>query len=321
MTAMEKYREEMDALSFREGFEEQTAVLMARAAVRKEDPSMNRKKTLKFAAALAAAVIMLTGSAFAFSALLTADDVAQHVGNSTGDKEISRIFESEDAVYINQTATVSDYTLTLLGITSADRLDFINDLPEENRHSYVVLAAERTDGTPIAPEDGLMDRSGTSELSITPLVEGWAPHAVNAWSLECSGHGLTVDGVRYYLFDYTNLELFADRTVYLAVYEGLAPSADKLVMNEDGTIVFAESYTGERAMFTLPVDPSRADPEAAAALLESIGWDEELLHAPTASIIDDQLAQNAEEELSGEATTTIVVESADGTVCTTVVAD
>lgn len=321
MTTMEKYRREMDALSFREDFEEQTAQLMAQAAARKEVPPMTRKKTFKFAAALAAAVIMLTGSAVAFSAILSARDVAQHISDSTGDEEILRAFESEDSVYINQSTAVGNYTFTLLGITSADRLDFINDLPEENRHSYIVLAARRNDGVPIAPEDGLLDRTGSENLSITPLVEGWAPHAVNAWSLECAGHGMTVDGVRYYLFDYTNLELFADRTVYLAVYEGLAPSADKIVMKEDGTIVFAEGYTGEQAMFTLPVDPSRADPEAAAALLEEKGYDEELLHTPTASLIDEELNDTAEDALTGGAETTIIVEQEDGTICTTVAAD
>ncbi len=311
MNVQEKYRREMDALVFSHGFEERTRRLMAQAAG-KEPVSMTRRKIIKIIAAAAAAIMLLTGTAFAFSALLTPSQVAQQVDEGKGSPDIAQAFESEDAVYINQTLTVGDYIFTLLGITSADRLDFINDLPEENRHSYIVLAAERADGVPFKPEDGLLDRAGRENLSITPLVEGWAPHVVNAWSLDCSGHGLTVDGVRYYLFDYTNLELFADRTVYLAIYEGLAPSPDRIVMYDDGTIGFAPTYTGEGAMFTLPVDPSRADPEAAAALLEERGWDEHLLHTPTAELLDEEAEQSVENELSGGETTTIVVESADG---------
>jgi len=291
MSKMNEYCRQMDSLEFSPDFGQRTAKLMARAAKGKEDISMNRKKTLKIVIAFAAAVLLLTGSVFAVSELLSSRDVAQHLG----DDDILRAFEGEDAVCLNQTAIVGNYEFTLLGITSADRLDIINDLPEENRHSYVVLAAKRTDGLPIAPEDGLLDRTGNENLSISPLVEGWMPHIVNAWSLDCAGYCLTVDGVRYYLFDYTNLELFADRTVYLAVYEGLAPSPDKLVMNEDGTISFAEGCIGEGTMFTLPVDPSRADPEAAMALLERLGWSEDDMTSDTES---DDTAVSIDEELN-----------------------
>lgn len=266
MSAGEKYRNQMDSVPFSPDFEQRTAELMRRAAQKKEKPSMNRK-TVKIIIAVAAAFALLTTSVFAISALLSAGEVAQQMG----DTDIAGAFEGEDAVLVNQTAVVGDYELTLLGIASGEQLDFINDQSVENRHSYVVLAARRTDGTPIAPEDGLEYDDTGRELAISPLVEGWAPHHVNAWSLNCAGHGITVDGVRYYLFDYTNLELFADRTVYLAVYEGLAPTIERFTLHEDGTITFAEGYTGLGTMFTLPVDPSRADPDAAMKLLEESG--------------------------------------------------
>ncbi len=267
MTDREQYRAQMNAVSFGEDFRQRTAGLMRQAVTNKETASMKNNKTIKAIIAAAAAFVLLTGSAFAISAMLSAKDVAQQMGDST----FITAFESEDAVSINQTAVVGDYELTLLGIASGEQLDFINDQTIENRHSYVVLAAKKTDGTPIAPEDGLEYDDTGREYAISPLVEGWAPHQVNAWSLNCAGHGLTIDGVRYYLFDYTNLELFADRTVYLAVYEGLAPSIEKFTLLEDGTITFAEGYTGEGTMFTLPVDPSRADREAAMKLLEDCG--------------------------------------------------
>ena len=267
MTDREQYRAQMNAVSFGEDFRQRAAGRMRQAATKKETAPMKNNKTIKAIIAAAAAFVLMTTSAFAISALLSAKDVAQQMG----DGEIVSAFEGEDAVSINQTAVVGDYELTLLGIASGEQLDFINDQSIENRHSYVVLAAKRTDGTPIAPEDGLEYDDTGREYAISPLVEGWAPHHVNAWSLNCAGHGITVDGVRYYLFDYTNLELFADRTVYLAVYEGLAPSVERFTLCEDGTITFAEGYTGEGTMFTLPVDPSRADPEAAMQLLEDCG--------------------------------------------------
>ena len=267
MTPQEKYRRQMDSLTFSPDFEQRTVQLLKRASQEKENNTMTNRKTIKIIIAAAAAFVLLTSTVFALSALLSARDVAQQ----TGDRDFITAFESEDAVSVNQSAVVGDYELTLLGIASGDRLDFINDQAIENRHSYVVLAARRTDGTPIAPEDGLEYDDTGREFAISPLVEGWAPHMVNSWSLNCAGHGLTIDGVRYYLFDYTNLELFADRTVYLAVYEGLAPTIEKFTLHEDGSITFAEGYTGLGTMFTLPVDPSRADPEAAMQLLEESG--------------------------------------------------
>ena len=267
MTPQEEYRRQMDSLTFSPDFEQRTVQLLKRASQEKENNTMTNRKTIKIIIAAAAAFVLLTSTVFALSALLSARDVAQQ----TGDRDFITAFESEDAVSVNQSAVVGDYELTLLGIASGDRLDFINDQAIENRHSYVVLAARRTDGTPIAPEDGLEYDDTGREFAISPLVEGWAPHMVNSWSLNCAGHGLTIDGVRYYLFDYTNLELFADRTVYLAVYEGLAPTIEKFTLHEDGSITFAEGYTGLGTMFTLPVDPSRADPEAAMQLLEESG--------------------------------------------------
>lgn len=261
------YREQLDRVEFRPDFESSTAELMRRAAEKKEKQPMRTRKSVKIIIAAAAALVLLTSTVFAISALLSARDVAEQLG----DRNFVTAFESEDAVTINQTAVVGDYELTLLGIASGEQLDFINDQAIENRHSYVVLAAKRTDGAPIAPEDGLEYGDAEREYAISPLVEGWAPHMVNAWSLNCAGHGITIDGVRYYLFDYTNLELFADRTVYLAVYEGLAPTVEKFTLHEDGTITFAEGYTGEGTMFTLPIDPSRADREAAMKLLEDSG--------------------------------------------------
>ncbi len=255
------YREQLDRVQFRPDFESAAAELMRRAAEKKEKQPMITRKSVKIIIAAAAALALLTTTVFAISALLSPQDVASRI-----DGEIARAFQSEDAVELNQTATVGDYEFTLLGIASGSRLEFLGDLPEENSHSYVVMAVSRLDGSPIDPAETLSAPSGKM-LTLSPLVEGWAPHHVNAWSLCCAGHEITVDGVRYCLFDYTNLELFADRTVYMAVYEGLAPSAEVFTMNEDGTIVFAEGYSGEKGLFTLPVDPSRADAQAALQLL------------------------------------------------------
>lgn len=48
--------------------------------------------------------------------------------------------------------------------------------------------------------------------------------------------------------------MFADHTVYLAVYQGFVPSYKEFSVAEDGTITMREDVVG--CMFTLPLDPA-----------------------------------------------------------------
>ena len=71
-----------------------------------------------------------------------------------------------------------------------------------------------------------------------------------------------------------NIEIFADHTVYIAMYEeskefGMAPGSDIFSVNNDGTIKFADDFKKANALFTVPIDKSKADPKAVKKLLES----------------------------------------------------
>lgn len=271
---------------------------------------MKNKKTIKVLIAAAAALMLMTTTVFAISALLSPAQVAEQTGN----QEIAEAFRSENAVLINETVTAGDYTITLLGMTSGQELQIINDMPVEAERSYVVVSVERNDGVPIDPENELLAPSQENSITFSPLVEGWAPHYVNAWSLSCGAHGTTVDGVRYYLFDYANLEMFADRTVYLAVYEGFAPTIDIFTMSDDGTISYADGYEGVRVMFTLPLDPSKADPEAARQLL----IDQGILNEDGTVYDDVTASENTSEESADAVQTTTVEAEYDDFIPTTV---
>lgn len=268
MNEMSDYCAQLDRVSFSPDFERTAAQRMRQTAEERNQASMKNKRTIRIIIAAAAAAALLTTTVFAVRAFLTPAEVAGRVGQ----EEIAEAFSTQDAIALDQTAVVGDYTITLHGMTSGQRLDFMGTLPVESDRSYVVLSVVRNDGAPIAPEDDLVISGSENALQFSPLVEGWEPWIVNAWSLGCAGHGTTADGVRYYLFDYASLEMFADRTVYMAVYEGFAPSADIFSMNEAGGISFDEGYAGAGALFSLPVDPSRADPEAAYQLLSDLGF-------------------------------------------------
>jgi hypothetical protein len=69
-----------------------------------------------------------------------------------------------------------------------------------------------------------------------------------------------------------NIELFADRSIYLCVMD--TPFYNVEAYNYDektGEITVNENYTGMNLLFNLPLDKAKADPEAASKYLEQFG--------------------------------------------------
>ena len=204
----------------------------------------------------AAILIALSMSAFAAVQYLSAKEVAE----KTGHEDIAPLFENSQ--FEEQTITDGKYSVTLHGIVSADKIQEIDGAQVEDSRSYIVVSVVCNDGS-------LPDVTEGMPLQFSPLVGGYEVHKVNLWSLEAGGTGLQHNGVQYYLFDTRNIEIFADHTVYIAAYEGFIPSKDIFTMKDDGTIAYNEKYEGFRAMFTLKLDESKADPEKVKALLEN----------------------------------------------------
>lgn len=255
-----EYKAAFDSVKFSENFERDTAARMRRAAdSEKENVRMKPRFTMKTIVIAAAVTVILTASAFALTALLTAGQVAQRAG----DPVLAQAFESEDALVINQTTQTGPYTITLAGIVSGSGLTAYSQEVEADK-SYIVASVAYTDGRGIS-------QSGETEITFSPLVSGYKPWQVNAWTLGGGYSAFVHEGVNYFLFECSNLEIFADHTVYLAAYEGGAPSADIFAMNEDGQIGYAAGFGKPHAMFTLPLDEKKADPDAAGALLDSAG--------------------------------------------------
>ncbi len=251
----EEYRRAVDAVDFSPDFARRTLSLLE--ARRKETASMKRI-SLKPALIAAAMLVALAVTASAAFLLLSPSQVAQHVGNNA----LAAAFESGDAITVNDTQSVSDYQVTLMGLLPGQALDQVEDLSGqvESAKTYAVLAYARTDGTPITDD--------VPELTVSPLVEGYAPWQLNAWTLGGSTHTFAQDGTLYYLFECDSVEPFADHTVYLAVYPGthIPPSAELFSFGPDGAIAYQSGQDG--ALFTLPLDASKADPILAAQAME-----------------------------------------------------
>ena len=256
----EEYKAAFDQIPFSPDFQARTKALL-RDRLReseKEALKMNFSKSKKLAVLVAAAMALLVVSVSAVLFLTPADVAAR-----LEDDPLAVAFQSDDAVALNETAASGDYTFTLLGMVSGEDLSALpaeyNGEPVRDR-TYAVFTVARTDGTPLTEQP---------ELSYSPLVAGYHVSAVNGWTLGAICQSFVEDGVAYYLFDTQNLEMFADHTVYFAIYEGSVPNPALFPMAEDDTLSLAGGVTG--ALFTLPLDESKADPAAAEAFVKSTG--------------------------------------------------
>ena len=270
------YRDAFDAVGFSADFEEQTLQKLeaARQRIEKEQNKMSMIRMKKAALLTAAAVALLAISVSAAVLWLTPAQVADRVEEPL----LAEAFQSEDAIVLDESVTAGDYQITLAGMVSGEDLSVPTDYNGEiiNDRTYAVFRVARADGAPL---------TDYPNLSYSPLVDGYHVRCVNAWTLGTTTQQFIEDGVIYCLLDCRNLEMFADHPVRFAIYEGGVPNTDLFSMAEDGTISLREGVV--RALFTLPLDESRADPAAARAFAEGTG-------IPWEPMTDAELAAQAE---------------------------
>lgn len=132
----------------------------------------------------------------------------------------------------------------------------------EETRTYAVIAIRNSDGTPLSLMEGM-------PVQMAPVFEGCMPF--QSWAiLKFSARVSKERGFSIICLITRISRFFADRTVSIAVFEGaMFPGPEIFSVDEDGKIIYADGYEGFRGMFELPLDESKADPEAAAALLGS----------------------------------------------------
>ena len=257
------YRKAVDALPFSDDFQERTEKLVRQSAQTEKECIVMKKRGIYRIAAAAAAVAVLTVSAYAASRWRSPAQVAE----MHGDPVLAQAFESGDAVKLNQTVETGDLAVTLAGLVSGENLSRWSSQADQAR-TYAVMILESLNGTPLNTDDFPL-----GEYTLTPLVAGFTPWSVNSWTLDAGASLLEQDGVLYYLLDVRSIEMFADHTVYLAFYQGTVPGRDTFTMAENGTIAFAGDFEGPHALFTLPLDRSKADPAAVERFMDGSGFD------------------------------------------------
>ena len=228
-----------------------------------EEQTMKRfsKKRPLAAALVAALVLALSITGFASWRFLSAGEAAEHSGMS----DLARAFESGDAVSVNQTVASGNYTFSFLGIASGENLSgFQSDSQVNPKRTYAVLAIAKTDGTAMAAD-------GSESFFVSPLIKGQKPWQVNITTMNGGYTEFAEGGVLYRLIECDDIEMFADRGLYLCVstsdfYDKNAFTYDE----ETGEITTNPDYSGACALFDLPLDPAKADRAKADAYLETL---------------------------------------------------
>ena len=257
-----------------------------------------RKWSVPFIAAAAIAALTLT--AFAAYWFLSPKDVATHLERY----ELAEVFSKEDTLFEMPAQTSGDYTIELLGMTSGKNLDEVVDTAVDKEMSYIVGAITKKNGH---------NMTDYSNLMITPLVEGYKPWQINIFTIgNGSKHSFLYEGVEYFLIECESIEIFADNQVYIAVYEGGAPSSSEFVISYEGKISFNETYNGTKALFEIPLDKSKANKDAVNSLLVELGFDDKDVIYSSQNIVEDE-NQHYEYEVPEDISINIDANDDDGT--------
>ncbi len=245
---------------------------------------MKKKKTVrkKFpAAAMIAVGVLALGSVTAVAAYryLSPGQIAAQVK----DQKLGEAFAGEDALLMHETQESNGYRITLLGSVAGKNISQYlevddQELSEDDR-IYTIVAIEHADGTPMP--DSSSAEYGEESFYVSHYIRGLDPAKYSLMRMGGSYSEIVKDGVQYRLLVMDNLEMFADRGIYVGVSSGVFYDTEAYRYDEGtGEMSPNEAYDGVNALFVLPLDPKRADPEAAAAYLEELEKEEDAPQQP-----------------------------------------
>lgn len=248
----------------------------------KENKTMDMKKVRRIpAAAVAAAIVLGAGSVTAYASwkYLAPEKVTERFH----DTKLTDAFLGEDAVRIQEEQTIGKYRVTLIGIVSGKDLSQYehtsNGVVRTDR-TYCVTAVEYADGTPMP--DTSQDAYAELSFFVSPFIKGYDPAKYNTVTMRGGYSEFSENGILYRLTECDNVEIFADKGLYLGVsdstfYDPKAYQYDKAT----GEILRNEAYDGLNALFQLPIDASKADPAAAANYLTTLDEPESVAEPET----------------------------------------
>lgn len=241
----------------------------------KERKQMKQQRRIPVAVA-AAVCVMLLGSVTVVAArrYFSPAEIAAEFENDM----LAKAFSGEGAVLVNETQESGGFCITLLGSVAGKNIsDYLTTddegMVEENK-IYTVVAIERVDGTPMP--DTSSDEYGKEPFYVSHYIRGLDPKKYSMQSMGGGSSTAVRDGVMYRIMEMDNIEMFADKGIYVGVSSGVFYDTEAYRFDEgSGEISRNTDYQGVNALFTLPVDKSKADSAAAEAYLKELHaeWD------------------------------------------------
>lgn len=228
-----------------------------------EEKTMKKSKKNMVAAAAVTLCVAVAGGSTAYAAYryLTSSEIA---GQISENQKLIKAFDSKDAISINKVQKSGDYSFNLLGIvTGSDLEPYVTGNSKDKideKKTYITMSISKSDGSKMP------DRN----FCVSPLIGGVPFMVANNGTLGTELIWFEQDGVVYELVSCDNLEMFADRGVWLSVVDSFGDEARAYTLNEDGSYTKNNSYEDFSALFKIPFDESKADKAAADKYLESI---------------------------------------------------
>lgn len=244
--------------------------------VKEQKEMAGRKRSFSITAAMAAMVLCLSSvTVFAARKYLSSADVAAKVQDS----RLAETFLGEQALVINETQSYGGYNVTLISIVSGEMLSEYQHIGENlsilTDRTYAVVAIENSDGRPMP--DTAEDTYAKQEFFASPLIGDYNPAFYNIAGMSGNYTDMVEDGVLYRLLECDNVEIFADHDLYFCVSEGTFYNTEAYQYDEEtGKISRNESYRGLNALFELPMDDSKADPEKAIEYIEGLRFESDI---------------------------------------------
>lgn len=266
----------------------------------KETQTMKKKTFRSGAAAAAAVAILAIGSVSGYAAYryLTPSQVADQM---TENGRLAKAFESKDAIAVNETQKTDGYDITLMGIVSGKNLSPV--APEasqeeiDQKKTYAVVAIAREDGKAM-PD--IMD-ADYQTFCVSALIHGKNFLDVNNATLNAGVSSFVQDGVQYEILECDNLEMFANMGVYMGVVESFGNESQAFTLDEEtGDYTINEDFDGMKALFTIPLDPSKADDAAAEKYFAKLEKQEDSQTTEKEDAVADGEAASEESRLVSE---------------------
>lgn len=216
--------------------------------------SQTMKKFKKIPVLLGLTCALCVGATTAYAAYhyLSPATVAKKMDNN----KLSEAFKGKQSIEINQTQHFKDYDITLLGITSGKNLSqYFKDDKLVSERTYSVVAIKTTDNKTLSKDEWY-----EKNFLVSPYIQGFEPWKVNAFTLDGGYEQFVEDNTLYRITECDNIEKFADHTIYLGISDTTFFEKDAFTYDEKtGNIARNEKYDGVNALFTLPIDKSKAN--------------------------------------------------------------